>query len=660
MLGQSSKFNFKSTPIQGYTNMKGDPVTGAPLYSEAAGCGFVSQTGAIPPREVHVSGITSDEHGVSIMEPVFYQEEGNEEDHYNHYGLAFRMKAQPGAYRIDVKLTADVSEALVSVSGMHSKRLVDSSAYWDAPLTIPIQTKAQVEGNLWSLDYANGQSFIDIEIEPRQINVPVGLQEIILTPIPPKEQSNGRLPAIYLLGDSTVKSYLFEDAPMCGWGQIFDRFFDSDRVTILNYSMGGRSFKNAYFEGRLNDILINAHVGDYLFIQFGHNDEMEDEHSRYGRGSTESSYEYYIENLYIPAIRSRGLIPVFITPMSRVNGDADEDTVYSNSFINRKFPDIMKRLADKLGILVIDLNAKSVEYYNEIGVPATTAIVMSIEAGETPGKTNSGSYANGHPLNRNDGTHFKEALAKQFCRMIIEAFVEKGTCGNELAAQIVNYLKPEVKAAAIAREWKDVFPEIAVDTVAGEGAYYRNQIEKMLQLGYLYKDHSGCFHPEALITVREYMDSIRKIMNVEDRPFRLYNDDILTQEGLAAIHADVYAAVFSEKPKYMTDYNGHTVVPGDLNYDPNLDSDHRGAMYYPLVSYEQLVDTHEIDPKWEPGVQTAYRLGLVRAEKGIKRGKMMNGMELEPKRPVTRAKAAKNLYYMWVLSHSPALKNDGL
>lgn len=658
---ESSKYNFKSIPMEGYTNIKFDSVSGVPRYSDASGFGFVSQTGAKPARDVHIAEITSDEQGVWIMEPVFFEEEGNEEDHYNHYGLAFRVKTPPGAYSIDILLTADASDALVSVSGMHSKRLIHTRGFWDAPLTVPIRTEARVDGNKWSLDYVNGQTYIDIEIEPRQTNVPVGLQEIHFTPIPLKIRPDDVQPTIYLLGDSTVKSYTFEEAPMCGWGQLFDRFFDSARVHILNYSMGGRSFKNAYFEGRFNDLLNNAHVGDYLFIQFGHNDEMEDEYSRYGRGSTEATYEYYIEHLYIPAIRSRGLVPVFITPMSRVNGDAEADTLYSNSFTNRKFPAIMKRMGEKLGVLVIDLNAKSLDYYNEIGVEATTAIVMSIEAGETPGKTNSGSYANGHPLNRNDGTHFKEALGKQFCRIIIQEFMEKAKSGDELATAIVKYLKPRVKDAADAREWGDIFPEMAKDTVVGEGAYYRNQIEKMLQLGYMFKDADGYFHPEDFITVREYLNSISKVMNVEDLLFKkTYHDAVLTQEVLAAIHANLYSAVFLEKPKYMTDYNGLTVVPGDLHYDPNLDAGNRGAMYYPLVSYEQLRDINEIDPELEPGVQAAYRLGLVRAEKGIKRGKMINGVYLEPKRPITRAKAAKNMYFMWVLAYAVLLKNDGI
>lgn len=652
------RFNFKAAAMDGYTHVTMDPTGEVPLYSDAIGYGFIAETCSKPPRETHTRGIKADGTGFSILEPTFYTAQGNEEDDYNNYGMAFRLKAAPGAYRIEVKLTVEADAALVSISGMQGRRIIEPG-FWDMPMSIPIGTVASTARNVWSFDYANGQGFMDIEIEPREINTPVGIQEIVLTPIPPKLRPEGSCPGIYILGDSTVKTYTFEAAPMAGWGQVIENHFDLDRVRIFNYSMGGRSFKNAYFEGRFNDILNNGHVGDYVFIQFGHNDEMKDESVRFGRGSTEAMYEQYILQIYIPAIRARGMVPVFITPMSRVNGDAEPGTVYENSFRDRKFPEIMRRLGKGLGITVIDLNARSVEYYNEIGVEATTAIVMSIEAGETPGKTNDGSYANGHPMNRNDGTHFKEALAKQFSRMIVTELIKQGAKGERVAAEIARFLKPEVKLAAASGDWSLVFPEIAKDAEVGGGAYYRNQIEKLVQLGLMSKDRNGCFRPEAVITVGEFIASLCQMLDVEMRSIaEPYEDGLLTREAMAAILADAYAEAFTETPRYMTDYNGTTAVPGSPGYDPNLDGGARGAMYFPLVSYEALTDLDEVAPSLEPKVGAAYRLGLIRSESGIKRGTMINGTELEPKKTVTRSKAAKALYFMWVLKHAVSLRND--
>mgnify|MGYP001451895332 CR=1 FL=1 len=179
----------------------------------------------------------------------------------------------------------------------------------------------------------------------------------------------------------------------------------------------------------------------------------------------------------------------------------------------------------------------------------------------------------------------------------------------------------------------------------------------MLQLGVMSKDARGNFHPEADMTVGEYTRAIGRLMELDASLFSGYADGKLTREIMAAILHDAYRAKFKEKPKYMTDYNGKTITPDDPRYDPNLDSASRGAMYYPLVSYEQLLDTQDIAPSLVGKVKDAYDLGLIRSEEGIARGRMRNGRRLQPKQIVSRAKAAKTLYFMWVLIHPVHMEN---
>ncbi|MCZ8522481.1 MULTISPECIES: GDSL-type esterase/lipase family protein [Paenibacillus] len=653
----SYKFNFTSQPRSGYRSVLYDVYNGAPLYDASIGYGFVKETSALPSREVHTASITSDGAGFYITEPAFYAEPKFEKDHYNNYGMAFRIEAPPGAYSVYVKTTSDAADTTVSVSGMQTSRLL-KGGFWDAAKLVPMKYTAAASGKEWTYTYVNGRDYLDIEIEPNKVNTPVGIEEIVLQPIPQQRRAAGSLPTIFTLGDSTVKSYTFDEAPMSGWGQIIDTMFDRRKVNVTNYSMGGRSFKSAYTEGRLNDILLTGSIGDYVLVQFGHNDESTDEYRRYGRGATEAMYETYIKEIYLPAIRARGMIPVLVTPMSRVKGNAQPGETYTNSFKTRLFPGLMKQAAEESGVTLIDLNSESLKYYNEIGVEATTAIFMSIEAGETPGKTNDGSYANGHPSKKIDGTHYKEALAKQFARIVAAEFVKKGGAGDPTAAAIASCLKQDVKAAAVSGNWSRVFPEMAKDTTTGEGAYYRNQIEKLIQLGVMGKDRHGNFRPDAKMTVDEFIRSLSKLMNLKKSTFAGYPKGELTRETMGAILDDAYHAKFTEKPKYMTDYNGTTLVPGDPGYDPNLDSGARGVMYYPLVSYGQLTDTAEIAPHLAPKVKDAYELGLIRSEKGIARGQMVNGTELEPAAVVTRAKAAKALYFMWVLEQAVNVEND--
>lgn len=658
---QALRFNFTSQPSHGAIQVKWSEGGGAPMFDAATGHGFVERTGALPPRPVHTAGIRSDGNGFVIAEPVFEAEKNFEKDHYNHFGMAFRIKAAPGAYAIRVRTTSSVDDSIVSVTGMQTSRLAPGG-FWDAAGLLPNKTTVSSQGQEWSYRYVNGRDFLDIEIEPKRPNTPVGFEEISITPIAPQARPAGVLPAIYTLGDSTVKTYTFDEAPMSGWGQVFDKLFDAQKVRVLNYAMGGRSFRNAYAEGRLNDLLLAGHVGDVVMIQFGHNDESEDETRRYGRGSTEAMYESFITEFYLPAIRARGMVPVFVTPMSRVNGNLRPGEAYVNSFKKRHFPDLMKKLGAAHGVTVVDLNARSVEFYNQAGVPAITAMVMAIEAGETPGKTNDGSYANGHPANKIDGTHFRESLSKQYARIVASELAQLAQQGDRVAAGIAATLRSEVRAAIAARDWSAIHPEIARDIAAGDGAYYRDQIEKLLQLGALRKDAEGNFNPQQPMQVREFVAALASVMKLPATALARHangpRDAALVRELMGTILLDAYHAKFSAKPKFMTDYNGKTVVPGAAGYDPNLDSGAQGAMYYPLVGWDRLLDTGDVSAPYAARLRVAYELGLMRSEAGIARGRMVNGRLLEPKATVTRAKAAKALYFMWVLAQPPKAEND--
>jgi lysophospholipase L1-like esterase len=652
------RYDFTSRPATGAIAVQARAGKDIPLYDAAAGYGFVGETGALPARPVHTASIRRAAAGYVVTEPALDPSTGS--DHYNNFGMAFRIKAGPGAYAIRVKTTSDAADTTVAVTGMQASRL-SQPVFWDAAGRLPNKTMAVAQGRDWTYRYVNGRGFIDIEIEPKKAGVPVGLSEIVLRPIPPQARPAGVLPAIYTLGDSTVKSYTFDEAPMSGWGQVVGQLFDSNKVRVVNYSMGGRSFRNAYAEGRLNDLLLTGYVGDVVMIQFGHNDESLDETRRFGRGATEAMYEEMIREVYVPAIRARGMVPVFVTPMSRVNGAQKPGQPYVNSFDKRRFPDLMRKLGAELHVPVVDLNARSVEYYNAAGHQAITAMVMSIEAGETPGKTNDGSYANGHPANKIDGTHFKEALAKQFARMVVTELARlagDGNPGDPAAGRMVAQLRPEVRRAIAANDWSSVYPEIAADTTDGDGAYYRNQIEKLLQLGALHKDAQGRFHPQASMRTGEFCEALASLMRLPAGQLSRYADGPLSREVMGAILDDAYHATFAAKPAYMTDYNGKTILPGSPGYDPNLDTGARGAMYYPLLRWTRLIDAADASPAYADKLRDAYELGLIRSEAGIARGRMVNGRLLEPRAGVTRAKAAKALYFMWVLAQAPKEENQ--
>jgi lysophospholipase L1-like esterase len=627
--------------------------SGAPAYDAARGYGFVTQTSALPARAVHLGEVHRAGKGFVIAEEAF--------DGDNHFGMAFRIKAPPGTYAIRVRTTSDPADTTVSISGMQTSRLLKPTT-WDAAGLLPNRTPMTVDGHEWRYRYANGREFIDIEVEPNRTGTRVGLEEITIEPVAQQARPAGALPTVFTLGDSTVKSYTFDEAPMSGWGQVFRPLFDQGRVHVVNYSNGGRSFRNAYAEGRFNDLLLAGYPGDVVLVQFGHNDESEDQTARWGRGATEAMYAAMVRQVYLPAIRARGMIPVLVTPMSRVNGAQNPAQPYQNSFRKRDFPGLLRTIGADTGTTVVDLNARSVEYFNQAGAATVTAMVMSLEAGETPGKTNDGSYANGHPANKIDGTHYKEALAKQYARMVVTELARLGKAGDPVAARLAGLLRADVQTAVASGDWSAVYPEIANDIQHGDGAYYRNQIEKLLQLGVLHKDAQGNFNPQATMRTHEFIAALSRLMHLPAGALSTYADADtnaeLTRETMGAIVDDAYHLRFSGKPAYMTDYNGRTVTPGMPGYDPNLDTGARGAMYYPLVDWSGLLDTASIAGARAGKVRDAYELGLMRAENGIVRGRMVNGRLLEPKQTVSRAKAAKTLYFMWVLAQPPRMEND--
>lgn len=645
-------FSFTAAPAPGAVNLRWTADGAAPRFDAATGYGFVERTSALPARAVHVVGVRSGAEGATISEPEF--EPGAQGDDANHYGLAFRIAAPPGAYAVRVRTTTGADEATVSISGLQTSRLLNT-AFWDAASLLPHRNRMRQQGRDWHYGHVNGRGFIDIEVEPRRRGVAVGLQEVELQPLPPQSRAVGELPTLFTLGDSTMKTYTFDEAPMSGWGQVLGRLFDAQQVRLQNYAMGGRSWRSAYTEGRLNDLLLAARVGDVVLIQFGHNDESTDEARRWGRGGSEAMVEELIRAVYLPAIRARGLRPVLVTPMARVPGALKPGEAYVDSFQTRRFPALLRRLGAELGVPVVDLNARSVEFYNQAGPAAVTAMVMSIEAGETPGKTNAGSYANGHPSDKIDGTHFKEAMSRQYARLVVTELARLAGHGDALAGGVVTWLRPEVKAALAAGDWAGVYPEIALDIVDGDGAYYRNQIEKLLQLGVLKLDAQGLFHPAQPMDSGEFAAALARLLKLP--PPEAAGTGPLTREAMAVLLLRAYDARFPSKPAYMTDYNG-AAAPAASGRDPNLDGGSRGARYDPLLPWGALVDSAQVTPGMLPEVRRAYELGLARSEHGIARGRMINGEALEPQKMVSRAKAAKALYFMWVLAQPPKTPNE--
>ena len=179
---------------------------------------------------------------------------------------------------------------------------------------------------------------------------------------------------IFLAGDSTMANKLPSDAPETGWGMEFQQFFNPDFVRIENHAVNGRSTKSFITEGRWAAITKSLKAGDYVFIQFGHNDSKDQDTSRYAAADTD-----YKKNLsrFVKETRDKGAFPVLITPvMRRKFGD---DGTFQDTHAN--YPQAVKAVASELKVPLIDLHQKSRQLIETMGVAESKLLFLHLEGG---------------------------------------------------------------------------------------------------------------------------------------------------------------------------------------------------------------------------------------------------------------------------------------
>lgn len=183
----------------------------------------------------------------------------------------------------------------------------------------------------------------------------------------------GGEPVIYLASDSTVANYAEGYRPQAGWGETLGGYFDLDEILIDNRAVSGLSSKTFLAGGYLNDILLDLHEGDYLFMQWSHNDSTPSRPERY---LTPEQFKVYLKD-YINGTVQRGATPVLVTPVNRRD--------FTGEVLNKSFPEYvqaMKETAQETGTLLIDLNQSSWEYFQELGPEGTKDIFMWVGATE--------------------------------------------------------------------------------------------------------------------------------------------------------------------------------------------------------------------------------------------------------------------------------------
>ena len=226
------------------------------------------------------------------------------------------------------------------------------------------------------------------------------------------------MPAIYWAGDSTVQYNSEETFPQTGLGQVFDLFLKPD-ILVKNHAKNGRSTKSFMDEGRIAPIYDSITEGDFLFIQFGHNDEKKEDPSRY----TDPDEEF-MENLerFVNAARNKKANPVFITPVARRHFISENELAED---AHLPYCRAMKLMGERLQVPVIDLDTISKEMLIAAGEEKSREWYMRFPAG---------IYEN-YPEGSEDDTHLRLEGARRYAEAIAHELAKLGGIYGDLLAQ---------------------------------------------------------------------------------------------------------------------------------------------------------------------------------------------------------------------------------
>lgn len=230
-------------------------------------------------------------------------------------------------------------------------------------------------------------------------------------------------PTIFLAGDSTVTDQASGQFPYTGWGQMLSLFLN-DNITVANHARSGRSSKSFIDESRLNRISKKICKGDYLFIQFAHNDEKDNE----GGTKPFTSYQSYLKK-YIHVAREVGAYPVIISAMHRRFFDDAGKIINTHG----EYIEASHQLSLEEKVPFVDLASLSKSYYEGLGLEDSKQVFLWAKPGQ---------YKN-LPEGAEDNTHFSEEGAIEIARLVAEAIYKAEI--NPLQ----KYLIPKNKIKAI-------------------------------------------------------------------------------------------------------------------------------------------------------------------------------------------------------------------
>jgi lysophospholipase L1-like esterase len=322
----------------------------------------------------------------------------------------FSIRAPEGNYRVTLRFGGSGSPAALDLLA-EQRRLMVRNVSLDRRKPLERQFVVNVRTPVLADLPVNAPGGTQVRLKTREIGsidwddkltlefLP-GLASLETVSIEPVE-----LPTLYLAGDSTVTDQPI--APNASWGQRLPAFFMPD-IAVANHAESGETLKSFVTEQRLDKLLSRLHAGDWVMIQFGHNDQKAQWPQTYAEAAT--TYRAWLRT-YIAEIRRRGATPLLVTSPERRNFDDAGHIVPTLG----EYPDAARIVAREERTALIDLNAMSVRVYQALG-PQVAPRAFADDG--------------------RDKTHFNEYGADLLARCVIEGLRDAG----ELSAGLEKHL----------------------------------------------------------------------------------------------------------------------------------------------------------------------------------------------------------------------------
>lgn len=208
---------------------------------------------------------------------------------------------------------------------------------------------------------------------------------------------------IFMIGNSTMADKPYDDGnPEKGWGQVFPLYF-KEGVQIENYAVNGRSTKSFIDEERWEVVKQKIKTGDFVIIEFGHNDAKKEDSTRFADANT--TYRWNLEK-FVDGTVEKGGIPILATPIVRRRFDNDGN-FYD---VHGDYPKVVKEVAEEKNVILLDMHLKSEALLIQYGEENSKQLYLHIAPGEFSSM----------PEGLTDDTHFSGTGAFRMCDLAVE------------------------------------------------------------------------------------------------------------------------------------------------------------------------------------------------------------------------------------------------